>query len=360
MTAIRNATLILIATFLGACSSSATTESGNTNLSVMVLIEDSNQDSIPAGSSVARRVNDAITEQLNQAGYTVYDSTVLSGTANTRARINTGELLNMARNNATYPGSNRRIPIDAAATASVHVSVRDLGYTQDVRVRVTGRAVNVNSGRFLGIYELNDVVGAIRVSNDCVGVCLRERVGGHARDIGQQVGDELAGLLGGNADNMRVAETRQVRSHPTETAGSVTRQVRSRSTETAGSVASPITDYSLRFENIDGQQYLDYEYFLTELFSGYIDLDLVSSAGTTHEVVYRSRASADRIMRNMVRAAEELDWTATVYQNGSLFTLRRTAMRGDQVDNNAHVTGADAINTRTTRNIRRNGDFREW
>ena len=345
MTAIRNATLILIATFLGACSSSATTESGNTNLSVMVLIDDSNQDSIPAGSSVARRVNDAITGQLNQAGYTVYDSTVLSGTANTRARINTGELLNKARNNATYPGSNRRIPIDAAATASVHVSVRDLGYTQDVRVRVTGRAVNVNSGRFLGIYELNDVVGAIRVSNDCVGVCLRERVGGHARDIGQQVGDELARLLGGNADNAGVAESRQVRS---------------RSTETAGSVANPITDYSLRFENIDGQQYLDYEYFLTDLFSGYIGLDLVSSAGTTHEVVYRSRASADRIMRNMVRAAEELDWTATVYQNGSLFTLRRTAMRGDQVDNNAHVTGADAINTRTTRNIRRNGDFREW
>ena len=74
------------------------------------------------------------------------------------------------------------------------------------------------------------------------------------------------------------------------------------------------------------------------MFPGYIGLDLVSSAGTTHEVVYRSRASSNCIKRNMYQASKELGWVSTVYQDGSLFTLHRSAIREDQVDNTAPVS----------------------
>ena len=202
MAVIRNATLIiLIATLLGACSSSATTESDDSNLSIIVLIEDnSDQGSIPADSSVARRVNDAITAQLNQAGgYTVYDRTVLPGHGSTRPRINTRrELLDMARN-ATSPGTNHRIPIDVVFTASIEVNhLRDLGFAEVIGVRVTGYVDNANSGESLDNYELgSDELGSIHVPNDCASGCRREIVGGYARDIAQQVGYELARVLSG-------------------------------------------------------------------------------------------------------------------------------------------------------------------
>ena len=206
MAVIRNATLIiLIATLLGACSSSATT-----NLSVIVLIEDSDSNSIRAGTSVTNRVSGAIAEQLNQAGYFVYSPTVVSGGSfgygsRFGPRRNASELLDIVRDAIRFPtlaGSNLPIDVDVVATVSINlVGTKPGGGVTDIKVGITISATNVNSGQLLGNYELIDVVGAIRVSNDCVGVCLRERVGNHARDIGQQVGNEIAKLIRGNADN---------------------------------------------------------------------------------------------------------------------------------------------------------------
>ena len=229
MAVIRNATLIiLIATLLGACSSSATT-----NLSVIVLIEDSDSNSIRAGTSVTNRVSGAIAEQLNQAGYFVYSPTVVSdGLYGTSfgLRRNASELLDMVRDairfsnlaGSNLPGYNLPIDVDVVATVSINpVGTKPGGGVTDIKVGITISATNVNSGQLLGNYELIDAVESIRINNNCAdgcvtdggrirsicwdgltsGVCMRDRVGSHARDIGQQVGNEIARLIRGNADN---------------------------------------------------------------------------------------------------------------------------------------------------------------
>ena len=227
------------------------------------------------------------------------------------SRMNVSELIEMGRSNATFPGSNRVTNIDILATISIHVNVQPRANTTQARVRVNGRLVSINSGKFLGNYELSDPVGRFRVHPSCDFSCLTEELGSHARVIGQAVGNELANTL-------RVSVPAVQRSSRNSPPGSTVNN----------STRSSITDYAIRFDNIDDQQYLALEEYMTDVFSGFVDLQLVNSAGTVHNISYHSRISTDHLLRNIRHAMDELGWRGGVFQDGNLITITRSATRG--------------------------------
>lgn len=278
---------------------------------LLVLSEAEDGDSLAPDNRVTRRVRDAVQEQMNAAGFDVYDEQVVTfGTAELNdRRWSNAELVDIARNNAMFPGSNRRIPIRAIATYQIYVNIRELSYTNVARIRVTGRLLDIQSGRFMGNYELVDPAGEIRLhptrcsDRDCV----LERVGDYARDIGQAVGNQLAVMLAEDQGGQ------------TTGGGFITD-------------SGPIT-YSLRFENMNGSQMTDYEEYIVEVFSGYRDHTPINSTGMTHEYDYVSTIDMGRLRRNLQRVLDELGWQGTVIQNGNLFTIRRTAVRSSAVRN---------------------------
>ena len=267
---------------------------------LLVLSEAEDGDSLAPDNRVTRRVRDAVQEQMNAAGFDVYDEQVVTfGTVELNdRRWSNAQLVDIARNNAMFPGSDRRIPIRAIATYQIYVNIRELSYTNVARIRVTGRLLDIQSGRFINSYELVDPAGEIRLhptrcsDRDCV----LERVGDHARDIGQVVGNQLAVML-------------------------------------AEYYGGRTTTYSLRFENMNGSQMTDYEEYIVNVFSGYRDHTPVRSTGMVHEYDYVSTIDMAKLRRNLERVLDELGWVGRVFQNGNLFTIRRTALRNSAMGN---------------------------
>lgn len=272
---------------------------------VLVLAETYDKDSLSRENSVNRRIRDAIEEQMNAQGFDTYDEMAVTyGTTDTSPRrYSRAELIDIAKNNATYPGTNRRLSIRAAATYQTYVHIEDKGYTKAIRVRVTGRMVDVQSGRFLGTYELVNPGGEMRMKPSCKSRdCVIETVGDYARPIGQAVGNELAELLEADKGGNTTASGHMNSSGP----------------ET----------YSLRFENVTDGNMMDMEEYLVEVFSGYQAHTPVQSMGTTHVYDYVSTISTAKLKRNLHRAQEELGWNAKIYMDGNVFTIKRSTRRG--------------------------------
>ena len=283
--------------------------SAQNRTTVMVMAETSDSDSLERDNRVNRRILDAMMEQMNAAGFDTYDE--MSVTSSTRdiseRRYNRAELMDIARNNVTYPGSNRPLSIRAVVTYETYINIQELGYTNKVRIRVTGRVLDVQTGRFLGTYELVDPGGALRLHpTRCQDrECIMEQVGDAARPIGQAVANEIAELLAFDKGGQSGAD------------GFV-------------SSSGPET-YSLRFENVSSRDMLDMEEYLVEVFSGYRSHTPVASRGLTHEYDYVSTIELARLKRNLVRAMEELGWGDNVLQDGNLFTVRKSARRGSAI-----------------------------
>jgi len=311
MKAFSKTTLTLFLSLALGVTALVETAQAQNRTTLLVLSEAEDGDSLAPDNRVTRRVRDAVQEQMNAAGFDVYDEQAVTfGTIDLNdRRLGNGELVDIARNNAMFPGSNRRIPVSAVATYQIYVNIQELSYTNVARIRVTGRLIDAQSGRFMGTYELVDPAGEIRLhptrcsDRDCV----LERVGDHARDIGQAVGNQLAVMLAEDQGGQ------------TTGGGFITD-------------SGPIT-YSLRFENMNGSQMTDYEEYIVEVFSGYRDHTPINSTGMVHEYDYVSTIDMGKLRRNLQRVLHELGWQGTVIQNGNLFTIRRTALRGSAVGN---------------------------
>lgn len=116
---------------------------------VMVMGEDADPDPIARDSRVFKRVIEAISGEIDAAGFKVYDETAVSldGFAQGRVRRSDAELIDLARR-LTQP------PIDVIALLTVYASAEDKTYTQMVRARLTVRLLDLRSGRALGGFEV--------------------------------------------------------------------------------------------------------------------------------------------------------------------------------------------------------------
>ena len=241
---------------------------------LLILGEDADSDALPNDSRIVKRVLNAMALQLQDIGFDVYDETVVSLNhfAQSRIRRDRQELIDIGQ-------SVRHPPIDVVVSFTVYASLLDKGYTNQVNARVEAKMVQVNSGRFLGSFEVSSPK-AWNAYAQCDRECVLETVGGYTRILANDLGSVLAQKLAFLVD-----------ASPDEADGS--------------NNGSLVSDYHLVFDNFSPEQVMAIEEYLV-VFSGYQSHRPTYSSSRRAELWYQSDSKSARLQRNLHKMIERL------------------------------------------------------
>ncbi len=284
---------------------------------LMIMGEDSDRDAIPRDSRVFRRVLNELSGEVNADGFDVYDETAVSldDFAQGRSRRSDAELIDIAR-------SITRPPIDVIVLFEVYASAERLDYTTKVRTRLSGRLLDVHSGRRLGNFEVSSPRN-FRAPVNCNRECILETVGDNARLLARDLADVLIQKLGDEVDYGYDDDDRYEDRDDYGNASTKDLARRSKSNGCKGRVQ----DVFMRFEGFNEQEMLDMEDVILAKFSCYIDHRPAVSQGRTHEYAYKTRLHTGKMKRNLVRALEYLGMSGRVRYQGKEFTISKVNKR---------------------------------
>ena len=101
---------------------------------ILIMGETVDEESIPRYNRIYERVQNALTNQIIQSGFTVVDETAatLNTSSQDRTKRADPELIDIAR-------SIQRPPVDIALIFSIYASVEERNYTNIVHTRIEGR-----------------------------------------------------------------------------------------------------------------------------------------------------------------------------------------------------------------------------
>jgi hypothetical protein len=239
-------------------------------LNLLVMGEDGDPESIRRHTPVFERVLPAIAGELRARGLAVYDETAVTLDFYDQTRVNRSdaELISLAR-------TVQIAPIDAVTAFEIQASIEDSIYEgiQDLRLRIFGRVVHVDTGRLLGGYEVSYTPGDLPPAPlDCHRTCLMGFVGDQAALIAKDVGAALAAQL----TNVPGAEV----------------------PATANSCDSAPNAYTLTFTDFTANEMTRVETFLAA-FHGYVHHRVLNADDAKRDVRYETCADADRLERNL-------------------------------------------------------------
>jgi len=299
---------ILICLSLMACSATGTGSgyrNSGSSPNTLIMGEDADRDTIRRDSRVFRRVLGALSNQLNDDGFKVYDETAitLDDYAQGRVRRTDAEIIDIAR-------SVNRPPIDVAVIFSIYARTQDKGYTTKVRTRIEGRILNVRTGRRLGNFEVESP-RSWNASPNCNYDCLLEVVGKNSRiianDLGAVLSEKLGALVGYND-----------------------RRPTSGNDNDSGLAHA----YNLIFDGFNPDEMGNIEDYL-EIFSGYKSHRPTYSSMRRAEYWYESRIKSAKLNRNLHKMLAELDLHGLVTFADNGFTVKKITLRGKKRPNQA-------------------------
>ena len=261
---------------------------------LLIMGEDADQDSVPRNSRVFRRVLDALTNEIHNEGFDVFDETAISldDYAQGRVRRTDAEIIDIAK-------SVKRPPIDIAVIFTIYASARDFNYTTKIKTRVTGRILAVKSGQRLGNFEIESPREWTAAAN-CPRECLLETVGKYskiiARDVGSVLAEKLVDIYDGDRD------------------------------DDGYSKANLANGFSLVFEGFSEDDMLDMEEYIV-VFKGYERHRTVYSGRMHHEYWYESSSTATRLNRNLRKMLDHIGISGRVRFSGNEYVVTRISKR---------------------------------
>ncbi|MDP6875056.1 MAG: hypothetical protein QF521_16145 [Alphaproteobacteria bacterium] len=264
---------------------------------ILIMGEDADQDTVPRNSRVFKRVLDALVNEMNDQGFNVYDETAVSldDFAQGRSRRTDAEIIDIAR-------SIKRPPIDVGVIFSIYASARQLSYTTKIRTRITGRLLNVRSGKRLGNFEV-ELPQPDNAPVKCSRECILETVGRNARLLGMDLGVVLTKKLDWLAPGQGSAKGKM-------------------GSDDAG-IASA---YSLEFTGFTPDDMNAIEEYIVA-FRGYEHHRPVSSSLRSAEYWYETKSKAARLNRNLRLMMEHLGYEGRVTFKGSSFQIEKINKR---------------------------------
>ena len=237
-----------------------------------------------------------------------------------RSRRSDAELIDIAR-------STKRPPIDIVVLFEIYASAERLDYTTKIRTRLSGRLLDVHSGRRLGNFEVASPRN-FRAPVNCNRECIIETVGNNARLLATDVADVLAQKLGDEVDYGYEDEEDDYyedRSHDGDYERAETKDLARKRGDKG--CHGRVQDVFLNFRNFTEQEMLDMEDVILAKFSCYVDHRPAASHGKTHEYVYKTRLHTGKMKRNLVRALEYLGMSGRVRYQGKEFTISKVNKR---------------------------------
>ncbi|MDZ7792062.1 MAG: hypothetical protein U5L08_16485 [Xanthomonadales bacterium] len=282
----------LLALFLSACANQPAIASSDPNL--LIMSEDEDKDSVPRKSRPFVAVMNALSEQLIQAGFGVYDETAvtLDDFAQGRRNRSDAELIDIAR-------SIDQPPIDVIVIFRMFASANDVQYTTKIRTRIEGRLLNVRTGQRLGNFTLPSPPewnAPPNCSRECILNEFADRAPIIANDVGAVLSEKLAWLVDGGG----------------QAPGGGTKRA-----------------YSLVFDGFTPEEMMTFEEYLV-IFSGYRDHRLTYSGARRQELWYESQIESARLNRNLQRMLQETGLRGLVSFSGTKFTVRKITFSGQR------------------------------
>jgi hypothetical protein len=261
---------------------------------LLIMGEDADQDSVPRNSRIFNRVLNAITSEMQVEGFKVFDETVVSlnVTDPGRVRRTDAELITIARRIESAP-------IDAIAVFQIYASTDRTAFADimDLRVRIPGRLINVQTGQALANYEVAYAAGDLPpLPPNCSRECVLEHVGDQARRIGADLGAVLARQLDMIA--------------PARSGGSSIAALSSDAPAARDCAGLP-TAYTLVFRNFDTTEITDIEEYIVS-FRGYEHHRPLRVMGTEASYWYETCTEAARLNRNLRLMVEHMGADARI------------------------------------------------
>lgn len=173
---------------VSACETSGQFDAGTRGShAILIMSEDGDAGSISRDNRVSRRVLDELSSQISGYGFSVFDETALTFNRNRqgRSRRSDAELIDIAR-------SINQPPIDTIALFTIYTNSRLRPHTRKLRVRISARLLDAQSGCRLGNFEVSDEGN---VHPNCSGPCYAETVGDVAKILSREVADVLSQKL---------------------------------------------------------------------------------------------------------------------------------------------------------------------
>ena len=258
----------IVSVFAISCATLPGTGFAGDKPNLLIVGEDYDEETIPRNSRIFKRVLDAISNQVHDQGFDVFDETAitLGNYVQGRIRRNDVEVIDIAK-------GQTRPPIDILLITSVYVGAEKTSYTTKIKARVTGRLLKVHSGQRLGSFEVESP-STWTAPADCSRECLLETVGKNAKILAQDVGAILA-------------------------------------------------------EKLDGftpEDMMDIEEYLV-VFSGYQSHRPIYSSRRRQEIWYESQISSGKLNRNLRKMLSHVDMKGRVSFSGNEYTVTKITKR---------------------------------
>ena len=290
--------LMASAMFLISCAAVPGSVSALEKPNILIMGEDADTDTVPRNGRVFNRVLNALSNQLHDNGFNVYDETAvtLRFAAQGRVRRTDAEIIDIAR-------SVDRPPIDVVVIFQIYASAEELSYLTKVRTRITGRVLLVTSGQRLGNFEVESPQ-EWAAPVDCPRECILEFVGANAKILAQDLGNVLVRKIS------PLFKDSEVSAPFSESSGSELPNA-----------------YTIVFANFcDDKDVLDVEEYLVA-FSGYRHYRPIRALQCRHEYWYETHANTGRLLRNLKKMMDILDIDARVTFSGGVFTAEKITSR---------------------------------
>lgn len=181
------ATALTAATVVGTPGAQAATCSG---VPVMIIADDESAQSVKGSSELFRRVTTELQDQMSRHGYCMQDQEFLEVAtgADIPDRLPRTDKIRLL-GDARALGDPRLAP-RVVVFAGMFVSVEDLGFRKNLKIRVRGDMYNFKANAKIDGWEAPTQTFPVQDRN-CSGSCLSEAAGLHARDIATVLGDVL-------------------------------------------------------------------------------------------------------------------------------------------------------------------------
>ena len=187
-----------------------------------------------------------------------------------------------------------------AVLLQIYADAEDKGYTTRVKSRLSGHLLTVQTGDYLGGFEVKKSFNA---PANCSRECILEVVGFKNRGLSQDLGDVLALKLS------HLFDVDELSYH--------------------AKPSGVNKGYSLVFNNFSTDERMDIEEYLV-IFSGYESHRPVDCSRRHCEYWYQSSISSAKLNRNIQRMLEQLEILSNVQFEGNTITVDRITLHSER------------------------------
>ena len=292
--------ILVAALSVASCQAVAQQGASGTDIPIIVMADDSDQDSIPSNSSVSKFINTKIKEQFSRYHYYVVsqDAVAASQGFDFNRRMDTASILKAAM--MAKKSGQPEFDVRGVVIFKVYPRLKDIGFAKQIYIEIAGEVHDADANRYIG--DFGPVRKTFPAPADCDAACVSAATRQKASDIASIVADEARKKL-----------ALLTKSSGAGSAGG--------GAPTGGGL---VATYSFRFENFQMQDVLKIKNVMDTEFPDFVRSGKMTGSEPIVEYGYVSKANQNKLHEWIyVLLADMQIKDAKVLADGNTFNIKR-------------------------------------